>query len=90
MKLLTLLRHGKSEWKDAGENDFDRPLRDRGRRDAPFMGRVLAALDLTPDLIVRLVSVACGTDGRAFCPMIWAIAARFAGRIACTLPALAS
>jgi phosphohistidine phosphatase len=51
MKLLTLLRHGKSEWETGAENDFDRPLRDRGRRDAPFMGKYFAALELQPDLI---------------------------------------
>ena len=38
MKLLTLLRHGKSEWETGAENDFDRPLRDRGRRDAAVHG----------------------------------------------------
>ncbi len=52
MKLLTLLRHGKSEWETGAENDFDRPLRDRGRRDAPFMGEVFSKLGLTPDLIL--------------------------------------
>ena len=51
MKLLTLLRHGKSEWETGAENDFDRPLRDRGRRDVPFMGKYFAALEAVPDLI---------------------------------------
>lgn len=51
MKLLTLLRHGKSAWETGAENDFDRPLRDRGRRDAPFMGEFFTRVDATPDLI---------------------------------------
>lgn len=52
MKLLTLLRHAKSDWGDAGLADFDRPLNERGRKDAPLMGRFLAAVGLLPDLVV--------------------------------------
>lgn len=52
MKLLTLLRHAKSDWSTEGESDFDRPLKDRGRRDAPQMGDYFARLDMVPDLIV--------------------------------------
>lgn len=52
MRLLTLLRHGKSDWDTGEESDFDRPLKDRGRRDAPQMGTYFARLGLVPDLIV--------------------------------------
>jgi phosphohistidine phosphatase len=52
MKLLTLLRHAKSDWSTDAEADFDRPLKDRGRRDAPQMGDYFARLALVPDLIV--------------------------------------
>ena len=52
MKLLTLLRHGKSEWETGTEDDFDRPLKDRGRKDTPMMGKFLAAIGATPDLLV--------------------------------------
>lgn len=34
---MYLIRHAKSSWKEAGMDDFDRPLNERGRRDAPFM-----------------------------------------------------
>ncbi|WP_158884471.1 SixA phosphatase family protein [Amycolatopsis anabasis] len=37
---LVLLRHAKSAWPD-GVPDFERPLNDRGRRDAPAAGRWL-------------------------------------------------
>ncbi len=37
MKELILIRHAKSSWADAGQTDFDRPLNDRGKRDAPLM-----------------------------------------------------
>jgi phosphohistidine phosphatase len=38
---LVVLRHGKSDW-SGGEPDLDRPLADRGRRQAPRAGRWLA------------------------------------------------
>ena len=41
-RTLILLRHAKSDW-SGGEADIDRPLADRGRRQAPDAGRWLAA-----------------------------------------------
>jgi len=38
MKRLSLLRHGKSSWKDLSIPDSDRALNKRGKRDAPRMG----------------------------------------------------
>jgi phosphohistidine phosphatase len=52
MKLLTLLRHAKSDRDLSYATDFERPLKERGRRDAPRMGEYLADLGLVPDLIV--------------------------------------
>jgi phosphohistidine phosphatase len=52
MKRLTLIRHGKSSWKDPDLADFDRPLNSRGKDDAPEMGRRLAARGERPDLII--------------------------------------
>lgn len=36
-RTLFLLRHAKSSWDDPALDDFDRPLSERGRRDAPVM-----------------------------------------------------
>ncbi|MDX1710043.1 MAG: histidine phosphatase family protein [Rhodovibrionaceae bacterium] len=52
MKTLTLLRHAKSDWTDAGLTDFDRPLAQRGLKAAPLMGRHLRAKKLSPDLVL--------------------------------------
>jgi len=52
MKTLYLLRHAKSSWDDPNLADFDRPLNDRGRSAAPFMGELMANRDLSPDLIL--------------------------------------
>jgi phosphohistidine phosphatase len=37
MKYLLLVRHAKSSWDDFSIKDFDRPLNDRGKKDAPMM-----------------------------------------------------
>ena len=51
-KKLMIMRHAKSSWDDTSLKDFDRPLNDRGNRDAPRMGRYLKELDLIPDFVV--------------------------------------
>lgn len=45
------MRHAKSSWNNPGLKDFDRPLNNRGKRDAPRMGRYLKELQLVPDQI---------------------------------------
>src|SRR5437763_1654347 len=52
MKTLFLIRHAKSSWPDPALPDKDRPLGDRGRRDARKMGKRLAKRDVKPDLIL--------------------------------------
>jgi phosphohistidine phosphatase len=37
MKTLILVRHAKSSWDEAGLSDIERPLNERGKRDAPEM-----------------------------------------------------
>lgn len=41
MKQLLLVRHAKSDWENPGLADIDRPLSDRGKRDAPAMAHRL-------------------------------------------------
>ena len=52
MKRLLLCRHAKSSWKDMALMDIDRPLNKRGKKDAPEMGRRLAAQEILPEMIV--------------------------------------
>ena len=42
MKILLLVRHAKSSWDTPGINDFDRPLNERGKKDAPEMAKRIA------------------------------------------------
>lgn len=41
MKTLILVRHAKSDWGNPGLDDFDRPLNERGKKDAPAMAQRL-------------------------------------------------
>lgn len=52
MKTLLLMRHAKSSWKKEGQADHDRPLNDRGKRDAPRMGNWLKEQGIVPDTIL--------------------------------------
>jgi phosphohistidine phosphatase len=49
---LIIMRHAKSDWTSGLRGDFDRPLNERGKRDAPRVGRWLQQQGLVPDLII--------------------------------------
>jgi phosphohistidine phosphatase len=51
MRRLILFRHAKAEAGRSG-GDFERGLTNRGRREALAMGKVLAAENLAPDLVL--------------------------------------
>lgn len=57
MKTLYLMRHAKSSWSFDELSDQERPLNDRGRDDAPHMGRALAKRQITLDLLVSSPAV---------------------------------
>ena len=57
MKELYLVRHAKSEWGDMALKDIDRPLKERGIRDALFMGEYISKKFTIPDRV--LASPAC-------------------------------
>jgi len=51
-RTLILVRHAKSSWGCIDLADTERPLADRGKRDAPMMGKRLAKQAVKPDLIL--------------------------------------
>jgi len=63
---LALVRHAKSDWGDAALSDHDRPLNDRGMRDAPVMAARLAATGFRPDVILASTAVRARTTAEAF------------------------
>src|SRR5215471_584493 len=52
VKTVMLLRHAKSDWDDESLRDFDRPLADRGKRDAPRIGKAIRKPGRIADLIL--------------------------------------
>src|SRR6187551_1070919 len=52
MKTLYLIRHAKSSWDDPDLGDFERPLNQRGKKDAPRMAKRLKEKHVTPDIII--------------------------------------
>ena len=51
-KILIIVRHGKSTWDYPGIADFDRPLKDRGIKDAYDMALRLKKHEILPDGII--------------------------------------
>ena len=52
MKRLYVLRHAKSSWDDSSLADYDRPLNERGKETAPFMGSVMRERGYLPDVVL--------------------------------------
>ena len=65
MKILTIVRHAKSSWKDTSLSDKKRPLNGRGERDAPEMGRRILEHGIRPSLIVSSPAVRAWTTAKA-------------------------
>ncbi len=64
MKTIYLVRHAKSSWKYPSLDDFERPLNKRGRKNAPFMGKILKKLKVAPDLILSSPANRAATTAR--------------------------
>jgi phosphohistidine phosphatase len=52
MKRVIIVRHAKSSWDDASIPDFERPLNDRGKHDAPEMAKRLAEKKVDIDAFI--------------------------------------
>lgn len=52
MKQLFLIRHAKSDWGDPLVKDFDRPLNERGKRNAQEMAKRLIEKEVTIDAFI--------------------------------------
>lgn len=66
MRTLTIIRHAKSSWEQEGLHDFERPLNERGRRDAPVMAARLKSSAEIPDLLVSSPALRAITTARLF------------------------
>src|ERR1700739_1769983 len=66
MKSVILIRHAKSSWK-GDLDDLDRPLNERGQRDAPEMAKRLRKRDLTIDAFIASPSKRTTDTAEYFC-----------------------
>ena len=60
MKQILIIRHAKSSWAQVGQEDFDRPLNERGQRDAPMMAQRML------DRNIQINAFVSSTANRAF------------------------
>ncbi len=66
MKTLFLLRHAKSSWSNPRLGDQQRPLNNRGKRDAPIMGTRFRARDEILDSIITSPALRAKTTAQLF------------------------
>lgn len=65
MKQLLVLRHAKSDWADSALADWQRPLSERGVRDAPRAGDWLRTHAIIPDVIITSDAVRARSTAQA-------------------------
>lgn len=67
MKSLYLVRHAKSSWGDFTLPDFDRPLNERGKKDAPMMAQRLLKDNISIDVFISSPAKRALKTCRVFC-----------------------
>ena len=66
-KELILVRHAKSSWKNKGLDDHDRPLNDRGKRNATKMGDKLKRQGINPDIVFTSSALRAVATAKIIC-----------------------
>ena len=66
MKKLFLVRHAKSSWDNPEMDDFNRPLNERGEKDAPHMAKLLRQRQVFPDRMISSPALRALTTCHAF------------------------
>ncbi len=66
MKYLILVRHAKSDWGNPSLRDFDRPLNERGKKDAPEMAGRLKSKKIKIDGIYTSAAKRAAKTAKAF------------------------
>lgn len=66
MKTVYFVRHAKSSWDNFGISDADRPLNQRGLRDAPFMAKLMRGRGVQPGLLISSPAVRAFTTAKIF------------------------
>lgn len=77
---LALVRHAKSYWGDSERDDHDRPLNDRGMRDAPVMAARVSESGFRPEVILSSTALRARTTAEAFAAQL-GVAVNLDGRL---------
>lgn len=65
-----MIRHAKSSWSDSSLADWERPLNQRGQRDAPEMAERLAASEADVELLVTSPAERARQTAQAFADVL--------------------
>jgi phosphohistidine phosphatase len=66
-KTLLLIRHAKSSWDMSSLNDFERPLNERGKKDAPVMAKRVLSKQIHIDAFVSSPAKRAKKTAELFC-----------------------
>ncbi len=66
MKTLLFIRHAKSSWANIGQTDFERPLNDKGKKNAAEMAQRLLVKKIVIDTFVTSTALRALTTCKAF------------------------
>lgn len=67
MKTLYIIRHAKSSWGDMSLPDFERPLNDRGKQDAPVMAERMIKRKANIDIFISSTAKRALKTCKLFC-----------------------
>lgn len=67
MKTIYIIRHAKSSWSISGQSDFERPLNDRGHKDAPVMAKRMLDKNLKIDAFISSPALRARQTCEHFC-----------------------
>jgi len=70
MKHLIIVRHAKSSWDNSSLADINRPLNERGEKDAPRMARRLAERSVHPQQMISSPAVRAMTTCEEFAKVL--------------------
>ena len=70
MKTLILVRHAKSSWGDFTLPDFERPLNERGKHDAPMMAKRLLDKGVKIDALISSPAKRAKRTAQAFAEVL--------------------
>lgn len=67
MKTVYIIRHAKSSWANHNQSDFDRPLNERGTKDAPVMAEKLLKKNIHIDTFISSTALRARQTCEHFC-----------------------